>query len=95
MSPEGEESDFIKKREKDSPKKHQGPIIGETLVQGPTVRGDSVRPFIEAVAVAVKVAQEEIANSEVPPEYQQGVKNYFGRLDEVAKEVGSSGAGEK
>lgn len=95
MSPEGEESDFTKKREKDSPKKHQGPIIGEMLVQGSTVPGENRAAFVEAVAVAAKTAQEEIANSEVPPEHQEGVKKYFGRLDEVAKEIGSSGAGEK
>ena len=95
MSPESEESDFIKKREKDSPKKHQGPIIGETLVQGSTVRGEYRAKFVEAVAVAAKTAQEEIANSEVPPEHQEAVKKYFGRLKQHADEVGSSGSGEK
>jgi len=95
MSPEGEESDFNTKREKDSPKKHQGPIIGETLVQGSTVRGENRAAFVEAVAVGAKQAQEEIANSEVPPEHQEAVKKYFGRLKEVADEAGSAGSGEK
>ncbi len=94
-SPDAEESDFNKKREKDSPKKHEGPIIGETLVQGSTIRGESRAAFAEAVEVAEKVAQEEIANSEVPPEHQEAVKNYFGRLKAEAAAKKASGAGEK
>jgi hypothetical protein len=94
-SPEAQESDFDKKREKDSPKKHEGPIIGETLVQGSTIRGESRAKFAEAVTIAEKVAQEEIANSEVPPEHQEAVKKYFGRLKEQADAKKSKDAGEK
>ncbi|MCH7961272.1 MAG: hypothetical protein IIC49_02960 [Planctomycetes bacterium] len=92
LSPEAQEAAFNKKREKDSPKRHLGPIIGETLVYGNTIRGESREAFTEAVQTAARLADEEIAHSEIPPEFEDAVKQYFGRLEKRAKDDGSSQA---
>ena len=92
VSPDAQESAFNTKREKDSPKRHRGPIIGETLVYGNTIRGESREAFTEAVETAARLADEEIAHSEIPPEFEDAVKQYFGRLEKRAKDDGSSDA---
>ncbi|MCH9057586.1 MAG: hypothetical protein IIB55_03045, partial [Planctomycetes bacterium] len=80
LSPEAQEAAFNKKREKDSPKRHLGPIIGETLVFGNTIRGESREAFTEAVQTAARPVDEEIAHSEILPEFEDAVKQYLGRL---------------
>ncbi|MCH9057604.1 MAG: hypothetical protein IIB55_03135, partial [Planctomycetes bacterium] len=46
----------------------------------------------EAVQTAARLADEEIAHSEIPPEFEDAVKQYFGRLEKRAKDDGSSQA---
>lgn len=66
-------------------KQKDGPIIGQTMVQGDQVRGESVLAFQEAVESSAKAATEAIDAMTVPRELHPAVKHYFGRLEAKAK----------
>jgi len=89
--PEAEESGFTRKTEKDVGKKHQGPIIGETLVDSTGApRGEVRQQFRQAVEIGTQEAEEAMARGEVSPEMQEAVKYYFGRQKARAEESGES-----
>lgn len=68
-----------------------GPIIGSEVVEdGEQIRGEARQAFEGAVASGQKKASEAIENKQVPREYQDAVKNYFGRLEKKAKPANSS-----
>ena len=66
-------------------KMQQGPIVGSRLVYGDQVKGESVAEFAGAVEAASTVASESIDSMQVPREYQDAVKSYFGRLQAKVK----------
>jgi hypothetical protein len=66
-------------------KMQQGPIVGSRLVYGDQVKGESVAEFSDAVEAASTVASESIDSMQVPREYQDAVKTYFGRLQAKVK----------
>ncbi len=61
-------------------KQQNGPIIGTRLVYGDQVRGESVAEFSAAVEVAAKSATDAIETMQIPREYHDAVKKYFGTL---------------
>jgi len=58
----------------------QGPIIGSRFVHEMQVRGESSAEFSEAVEAGAQGAAEAIETMQVPREFQDPVKNYFGRM---------------
>jgi len=84
-SPSGQAADFTMEKKKADTKTTAGPIIGSRLVFGEQVRGESVTQFAEAVEQGSAGAAEAIESKQVPREYQDAVKHYFGRLQEKVK----------
>jgi chemotaxis protein histidine kinase CheA len=96
-SPDAEEAGYDTKQEKDVGKKHQGPIIGEVLVQANGVRpGEARQKFKQAVEIGSQEAEEAMSRGEISPEMQEAVKYYFGRQKARAAEgdSGESGGGD-
>lgn len=95
-SPDAEAADYTTKKEKADVKNMGGPNIGSRLVYGEQVKGTSTAQFGEAVAAAEKEASEAISNNDIPREYHDAVKTYFGRLQEkVKKDAPSAPASDK
>jgi hypothetical protein len=84
-SPDAEAADYSTKKEKAEVKNMGGPNIGSRLVYGEQVKGTSTAQFGETVAAAEKEAAEAINNNDIPREYHDAVKTYFGRLQEKVK----------
>lgn len=66
-------------------KQRDGPIIGSRFVYGDSPKGESIAEFSEAVEVAAKSATDAIETMQIPREYQDAVKTYFGRLTAKTK----------
>jgi hypothetical protein len=79
-NPETTEADFKSESVKAGVKKQNGPIIGQTMVAGDQIRGDSTAEFAAIVEASESAATESIGNNLVAPEFQPAVKSYFGRL---------------
>jgi len=54
-------------------------------VYGEQVKGESTAEFADAVEAGAQNAAEAIENKQVPREYQEAVKRYFGTLGEKVK----------
>lgn len=78
------EKDFKTQDSKARVKNQAGPIIGSTLVQGDQIKGESVQQFAQAVEAGNAAAAEAIESKQVPREYQDAVRHYFGRLKSKA-----------
>lgn len=81
---EKQEAAFQTKKEKSRSKDAGGPIIGSTLVEGEQVKGEATQQFTEAVAAGSKSAAEAIESKQIPREYHEAIKQYFGRLKKKA-----------
>ncbi|MFM9956642.1 MAG: hypothetical protein ACKVZJ_01085 [Phycisphaerales bacterium] len=80
------EDDFELNKQRVKGPNQGGPIIGSEVVEdGEQIRGEARQAFEGAVASGQKKASEAIENKQVPREYQDAVKNYFGRLEKRAK----------
>lgn len=77
--------DYVLRGERANVLNRGGPIIGSTLVYGAQVRGEAVSQFGEVVDASSVVAAEAIETMQVPREYHDAVRHYFGRLDAIAK----------
>jgi hypothetical protein len=84
-SPDAQAADYQTEKKKADVKNVGGPTIGTRLVYGEQVKGQSTAEFAEAVAAAEAQASEDITNHQVPREYQDAVKTYFGRLQQKVK----------
>lgn len=74
---------------------NKGEIIGQTLVDGPQLRGEARAAVRDAVQSAVRDATEAVARQQVPQQYSRAVREYFEQLagligDESAENAGSS-----
>lgn len=81
----GEARDFTTQKEKANVKTGQGPIIGTRLVYGEQVKGESVAEFTQAVEAGQQEAAEAMDDQQIPREYHDAVKHYFGRLADKVK----------
>lgn len=84
-SPDAEAADYQVDKKKADVKNVGGPVIGSRLVYGEQIKGTSSASFAEAVQAAEEQAAEDINNHQIPREYQDAVKTYFGRLQERVK----------
>ncbi len=85
QAPAPKEADFQTKKEKSKSPNQGGPIVGSMMVKGEQVRGESVQQFGEAVKAGSEEMAEAIETMQVPREYHEALKHYFGALEEKAK----------
>jgi hypothetical protein len=81
----GEARDFTTEKKKAVVKTTDGPIIGQRLVYGEQVKGESVEQFKAAMEAGEQEAAEAIDEQQIPREYHDAVKHYFGRLADKVK----------
>lgn len=86
-SPPEEAADFLIKKEKANVETTQGQIIGSRLIYGEQIRGESVAAFSEATEAGARQAAEAMQNMEIPRQYHDAVKAYFGTLEQNAKDA--------
>ena len=84
-SPQAEAADFEYKKEKADVKNQGGPIIGSRLVYGEAVKGEATGEFSTVVEASSREAAEAMESMQIPREYHDAVKHYFGRLQEKVK----------
>jgi hypothetical protein len=77
-------ADFELQKRRNIGQMGQGPIIGSRLVEGESIKGESVAEFSAAVASAEQGATEAMENNVIPREFHGAIKNYFGSLKENA-----------
>jgi hypothetical protein len=87
-SPKAEATDYKTEKTKINGKTGAGPIIGSRLVYGEQVKGESVEEFKAGVEAGQQEMAEAIDGQDIPREYQDAVKHYFGNL---AKKVTAEG----
>jgi len=92
MSPEAQAADFEYKKEKAQVDTQGGPIIGSRLVYGEAVKGQSTAEFGTVVEAGSREAAEAMESMQIPREYHDAVKHYFGRLQEKVKKDAPSPA---
>jgi hypothetical protein len=88
-SPQAEAADFEYKKEKADVKNQGGPIIGSRLVYGEAVKGEATGEFSTVVEASSREAAEAMDSMQIPREYHDAVKHYFGRLQEKVKKESS------
>lgn len=78
-------TDFALERIKQQVENQGGPIIGQTIVYGAQVRGESKAEFRQAVSAARVEAANALEQKAVPRKYQSNIQRYFGRLPELTE----------
>jgi hypothetical protein len=89
-NPLAAKDDYLLKSEKTAVANNGGPIIGSTMVYGAQIRGEATAQFGEAVSASAVQAAEAIESMQVPREYHDAVRHYFGRLEKAAKTTGET-----
>lgn len=84
-SPDAVASDFTYEKTKANVRTGAGPIIGTRLVQGTQVKGESVQQFENAVSSGRAAAAEGMDTMQIPREYHDAIKHYFGTLEAKVK----------
>jgi hypothetical protein len=84
-SPEALAADFQYKKEKASVQTQAGAIIGSRLVYGEAVKGESTAEFSTVVEAGSREASEAMESMQIPREFHDAVKHYFGRLERKVK----------
>lgn len=84
--------DYILKSEKTAVRNLGGPVIGSTLVYGAQVKGEAKARFDEVARASAKRAAEAIESMQVPREYRDAVRHYFGRFETIAGKQGKKPA---
>jgi len=88
-SPQAQAADFEYKKEKAQVQTQGGPIIGSRLVYGEAVKGEATSEFSTVVEASSREAAEAMDSMQIPREYHDAVKHYFGRLQEKVKKEGA------
>ncbi|MCB9845849.1 MAG: hypothetical protein H6811_07700 [Phycisphaeraceae bacterium] len=78
--------DFTTKSVKAPTANQGGPIIASTMIDGPTIAGESRAEFAAAVEQGEQAASEAIDTLVVPRELQGAVKSYFSSLQRQARD---------
>ena len=84
-SPEAVATDIQYKKEKASVQTQAGAIIGSRLVFGEAVKGESTAEFSTVVEAGSREAAEAMDSMQIPREFHDAVKHYFGRLERKVK----------
>ncbi|MEO1007713.1 MAG: hypothetical protein AAFX79_04055 [Planctomycetota bacterium] len=86
-SPDAEAADYQRTRERTQTRLGQGPIVGQRLVYGDQIIGETRAQFSAAVEAAASGVAEAVEENVVPIEYQESLQAYFGRLQRQAEVV--------
>ena len=62
----------------------EGPVVASWYFKGSQQKGQSHRPLADVMQSARDNAAEAISDNQIPPKYQESVKQYFSQLDETA-----------
>jgi len=73
-------ADFRTEKRKADVATTKGAIISSRLVYGEQVKGESLAQFSDAVESGEKAATDAIESKQIPREYHDAVKHYFGTL---------------
>jgi len=68
------------KVERGEVKTTKGRIIGQFLVDGEQVKGESTEQFVELITAAERAATDTVNRDRLPRQYQKSVREYFARL---------------
>ena len=79
---DGGETSTKKTRVKNKPK--AGPVIASSYFKGPQVKGESKRQLTNVVQAGKDRSAEAISENRIPRRYEESVKRYFGRLEELS-----------
>ena len=86
--PDAQATDYMLKKERaEVNTTDEGPVIASTMVQGSQIKGESTATFSNTVSSATTQAAEAIETKRVPRKHENAVQNYFGKLDQKAKEA--------
>jgi hypothetical protein len=87
-----EKAAYTMKIEKNKTKTQAGPTIAsEIIAAGEQERGESVAGVSDAVAAADQNASEALDGNQIPREFHDAVKHYFGRLKAKTQAGGDAG----
>lgn len=78
--PQEEQADYVLKKEKADVTTGEGPIIGHRYTHGTQIKGESKAEFGEVIAESSQAASEALETMQVPREFHDPVKSYFGTL---------------
>ncbi|MBI1827491.1 MAG: hypothetical protein HY287_05450 [Planctomycetes bacterium] len=81
-----EQTDTSFKTEHGKVQTTKGAIVGQFLVDGEQVRGETSKPLAEAVTAAERDASDLIYRDRIPRQYHKAIKNYFSTMQ---KSLGS------
>ncbi len=86
-----EMAEFNKYTSKNVGLKGGGPIVSSRMVEGDSIKGESKAEFTSAATKAEQGATEAMEQNQIPREFHDAVKNYFGNLKgggKAAKDAG-------
>jgi hypothetical protein len=84
-SPDAVATDIQYQKEKAAVQTQAGAIIGSRLVFGEAVKGESTAEFSTVVEAGSREAAEAMDSMQIPREFHDAVKHYFGRLERKVK----------
>lgn len=88
-------ADFTMKIEKQKSKTQAGPVIASEILEAEEQqRGESTQTADTAVALAEQNMSEALENNQIPREFHDAVKHYFGRLKSKTKAGSGAAASE-
>lgn len=87
LGPEEERAPFDLESTKANTHRSGGPVIGTKLVQGEAIRGESTQEMLAVAVTSSQRATEAIERREVPLEFEDSVRKYFGSVEEASKEA--------
>jgi len=69
-------------------KAEPGPVVASWYFQGPSVKGQALRPLEQVVQAAGAQAAEAVEAHRIPRKYERAVKAYFGQLEQQSGKEG-------
>lgn len=90
--PGSEQASFETEKKKAIGPQGEGPIVGSRMVEGESVKGESSAAFMAAVASAEQSSTESIEQNQIPREFHDAIKNYFGTLKSKGGAAGAKDA---
>lgn len=73
------------KQQKAETKTQEGDIIAKELFEGEIIRGESKAKLVEAKIAEARGYDEGMTEDQLPRQYQEAHKHYFGELDKLTK----------
>lgn len=81
-----ESGDTATEKTRTNTQQGKGPIIASWYVKGLQVKTEAKRDFAEVIQTSKDGAAEAISENEIPRQYEESIKKYFGHLEESSAE---------